>query len=338
MILLFISYYRSDDVKHSKALIAVLCAIVLIFSLAACAQQKGKTEKVTQVVTNENGEAVTGENGELITEEVEAQIITDANGKAVTEVVTGQNGQPLTTVVNNSYVNVTQVVTSQKSQTTAGNKTATTKKSEKTTKKKSKTTTTQSASDNAPKAPENISSLSVSDISETSLKLNWSKVSCTGYQIAISEDGGVSWAYLEKDYTKTTYTVKDLISNTDYIFRVRAFNKNNDGTSASEWKSTNAKTKENKDKRKITISIELPVDGDADDVLTVTIDGKEIKKEKVKLDGSTVSFTTEEKYKGEVEINASLADHGADTIKTDKAECKLTLPLTRIPVLIDDED
>ena len=325
--------------KHSKALIAVLCAIVLIFSLAACAQQKGKTEKVTQVVTNENGEAVTGENGELITEEVEAQIITDANGKAVTEVVTGQNGQPLTTVVNNSYVNVTQVVTSQNSQTTTGESTSK-NQSQTTTKKKSKSKekTTKGASDNAPKAPENISSLSVSDISETSLKLNWSKVSCTGYQIAISEDGGVSWAYLEKDYTKTTYTVKDLISNTDYIFRVRAFNKNNDGTSTSEWKSTNAKTKENKDKRKITISIELPVDGDADDVLTVTIDGKEIKKEKVKLDGSTVSFTTEEKYKGEVEINASLADHGADTIKTDKAECKLTLPLTRIPVLIDDED
>ena len=36
--------------KNSKAVIAVLCAIVLIFSLAACAQQKAKMEKVAQVV------------------------------------------------------------------------------------------------------------------------------------------------------------------------------------------------------------------------------------------------------------------------------------------------
>jgi hypothetical protein len=328
--------------KNSKALIAVLCAIVLIFSLAACAQQKAKTEKVTQVVTNESGEAVTGENGELITEEVEAQIITDANGKAVTEIVTGQNGQPLTTVVNNSYVNVTQVVTSSKKGSTSVNKTLTTKKTttkkSKSAKKTTQISTEKSTTDKAQDKPENISSLTVSDIKEDSLKLNWSNVSCTGYQIAISGDAGQSWEYLEKEYTKNTYTVKNLISNTDYAFRVRAYNKDGSGTAASEWKQVNAKTKANTDKRKIKIIIELPIDGDAEDVLTVTIDGKEIKKGKVKLDGSKYSFTTEEKYKGEVEINASLADHGSDTVKTDKDECVLSLPLSRIPLLIDDED
>ena len=140
--------------KNSKALIAALCAIVLIFSFAACTQQKAKTENVTQVVTNENGEAVTGENGEAITEEVEAQIVTDADGKAVTEVVTGSNGTPLTTVQNNKYVNVTQAVTvpysgsgnkSAASKTENGKKSSgsnTTKKSQKTTKKGKKTTTT----------------------------------------------------------------------------------------------------------------------------------------------------------------------------------------------------
>lgn len=316
--------------KNSKIIIAVLCAVVLIFSFAACAQQKQKTENVTQIVTDENGQAVTGENGEAITEEVQAQIVTDANGKAVTEIVTGENGKPLTTVVNNKYVNVTQNVTVNNKSTQ--NKTTKKNSSSKTT------TTTKKKAQSAPKAPKSISKLSVSDKTKSSVKLSWSKVDCSGYQISISADKGATWSYLEKDYSKTSYTVKDLASDTEYSFRVRAFNKNSAGSTASKWKTAKAKTKENNESRKIKISILLPSDSDSEDVLTVTVEGKEVKKVKVKLDGSTYSFTTEDKFKGKVEISASLKDHGTATIKTDKQECTIEANLSRIPVLIDDED
>lgn len=235
--------------KNSKALIAVLCALVLVFALAACAQQKGKTENVTQVVTDENGEIVTLESGEALTEELEAQIVTDANGNAVTEVVTDKNGTPLTTVQNNKYVNVTQVVTKPQ-----GGKASSTAKTTSTTKK-----------------------------------------------------GTTAKATTTKAKTTTTTTTKP-------------------------------STTQNAKERKIKITVKLPIDGDVTDELTIKINGKEIKKLDVKLDGSEYSFTTKDKYKGEVEVYASLKDHGSDSVKTDKEQCTLDIPLTRIPILVDDED
>ena len=229
--------------KNSKALIAVLCAIVLIFSFAACAKQKGKTENITQVITDANGEVVTNESGEALTEEIEAQIVTDENGKAVTEVVTGTDGKPLTTVVNNKYVNVTQVVTAPQGKTTS----TAAKKTTATTKKGSSKTT-----------------------------------------------------------TATT--------------------------------TTKATTKSNKP-RKIKITVLLPTDAGLEDTLTISINGKEVKKAKVKLDNlADYSFTTEDKYKGEVEITAALEKHGSATVKTSDASVKFEISYDGIPVLIDDED
>ena len=333
--------------KNSKVIIAILCAIVLIFSLAACAQQKGKTENVTQAVTNENGEVVTGENGEAITEEIAAQIVTDAQGKAVTEVVTGTDGKPLTTIQNNKYVNVTQIVTqpvsggnnsnTQQGKTSKGSGStaaSTTKKAD----SKADTTATTKKKSNYPADPKSVSSLSASGVTLTSVKLSWGKLDCSGYQIACSTDGGANWKYLEKAYTKTSYTAKELISNTNYIFRVRAFNKNSEGTAYSKWKSVKVKTKEETTPRKITVSVVLPMSSAEDRVLTVKIDGKEIKKANVKLNGETYSFTTDEKYKGEVEITASLNTGEKASAKTDKEECLLEILYDGIPVIADDED
>ncbi|MBR7061326.1 MAG: fibronectin type III domain-containing protein, partial [Eubacterium sp.] len=213
--------------KNSKAIIAVVCALVLIFSLAACATQKAKTEEITQVVTDENGEVVTDKNGEALTEEIQAQIVTDANGKAVTEVVTDQNGKPLTTVKDNKYVNVTQVVTVSGSTSSETSQTSTTKSKKKSKSDKEESSTTKKAS--SVKAPDAITKLSASSIEKTSFKLSWNKVKCSGYYVMFSVDNGAHWSYFERAYTKTSYTAKNLISDQNYLIQVLAFNKSESG-------------------------------------------------------------------------------------------------------------
>lgn len=336
--------------KNSKAVIAVLCMIVLIFSLAACAGQKAKMEKVAQVVTDSNGVPVTGVDGAVVTEEVMAQVVTDSNGKAVTEIVTGTNGKPLTTVVDDKYVTVTQVVTTSPNNTThpvtvttkaataPTTTTTTTKKSKTTTKKSKKKTTTKKQGKAAPKAPADVTNLSASSITTTSVKLSWNKVIASGYQIAISSDGGNSWKYLKEEYIGNSYTAKGLVSNTAYVFRVRAYNKNSAGKTTSKWKTVKTKTKADTTLRKIKIIVELPVDGNMKDDLTITVNNKTVKTAKVNLNGNKYTFTTENLYKGEVEITASLKAHGSITVKTDKSECSLAVPLSKIPVLTEDED
>ncbi len=331
--------------KNSKAVIAVLCAIVLIFSLAACAQQKAKTELVAQVVTDENGQAVTGADGEVITEEVMAQIVTDANGQAVTEVVTGTDGKPLTTVVNDKYVNVTQVVTTRPSgspsnsptpHTAAPNGGVNTKTS--TTKSSKKSKTTKKTGKSAPKAPAKIKTLSATATS-SSVKLIWKSVKCSGYQIGMSKDGK-SWKYLEASYNKGySYTVKNLESNTNYYFRVRAYNKNSAGKTPSEWTSVKTKTKVSNISRKINITVIFSNDSSGKDTLYITVNKKLVEKAEVTLlPNKKYTFTTKEEYTGEVEITAKLKSHGSKTIKTDKSKCTIELSSEGIPVLIDDED
>ena len=320
--------------KNSKAIIAVVCALVLIFSLAACAAQKAKTEEITQVVTDENGEVVTDKNGEALTEEIQAQIVTDANGKAVTEVVTDQNGKPLTTVKDNKYVNVTQVVTISNS---TSSQTPTTKSKKKSKSDKKESSTTKKAS--SVKAPDAITKLSASSIEKTSFKLSWNKVKCSGYYVMFSVDNGAHWSYFERAYTKTSYTAKNLISDQNYLIQVLAFNKSESGkVYKGKAKQITVKTKENTKKRKIKINVVLPVDANQKDDLIISIDGKTIDEKTVKLDGSTYTVTTEKEYKGEVEITAELKSHGIQTVLTDKEECFLEVPLGKIPVLIDDED
>lgn len=72
-------------------IIAGLTAIVMLFSFAACGKedepatttQKADDAVVTELVTNEDGEAVTDENGEVVTEAVEVE--TEENGEPASE-------------------------------------------------------------------------------------------------------------------------------------------------------------------------------------------------------------------------------------------------------------
>ena len=320
--------------NKNKSLVAILIAVLLISSLIACTQ-KAPTESVTQAVTNENGEIVTDENGELLTEEIEAQVVTDSNGNAVTEVVTDGDGKPLTTVKDGEYVNVTQNVTqSASSNTTKGN--STTKASSTTKKSGGKATTTKKAT-KKPAAPSKPSKITASDIGEDSVKLKWSSVKCTGYQVQYSEDG-VNFSTITNDATGTSIKVGGLTSYTKYTFRVRAFNKKGKYTSTSKWVSTTATTKAANDSRYITFKVTLPMSGNEDDTLIIKI-GKDTYEKKVKLNGSEVTLKTDKKYKGVISFEASLKNTGSSfSGKTDKAVCAFDLSGEGIYTFEGDDD
>ena len=329
-----------------KGFIFVLSAIVIISSLVACTQ-KPNVEKVTQAVTDENGELVTNKDGELVTEELEAEVVTDEKGNTVTEVVTDKEGKPVTTVINDEYVNVTQAVTSpaNKPSDSSTKKDDTTKKPDKSTEKddkdskdkddkdkddkdskdkdekdkddKDKEETTTKAPIKKPEAPAKPAKLSVSDIKENSVKLTWSKVKCKGYQVQYSQDG-TNYEYLKKSTTATSLTVDGLESYTKYYFRVRAYNKNNAGTSVSKWAKATATTDADESSRYITIEFLLSAKGNLEDTLIIKI-GNDKYEEKVNLDGKPFTFKTPKQYKGIVKIEASLKDTGsAAQVKTDK--------------------
>lgn len=326
--------------KKYKGIVAVLMTLVIICSFAACTSKNTdeNTSEITVAVTDENGEAVTDENGELVTESVEGEVVTDENGKAVTEVVTAKNGEAVT---NSSGQKVTQVVTAAHSSSgkTAKNNKTTNKSEDKTEADGKDSTTTTKKPVSKPKAPASVSSLKASSIEPDSVKLTWSEVDCTGYQIAMSSDGGMNWKYLEKTYTKgTTYTVKNLTSMTDYRFRVRAYNKNSAGTTASDWKELNVTTAESDTSRYITVKVVLPNDNSRKDTLTIKIDGKTVHTEEVTCNGSQYEYKTEKKYKGAVEITASLEKSKVSrTIRTDK-DGKIDLSSNGIDILEAEDD
>lgn len=321
--------------KNSKSIIAVIIAVVLISSLIACTQ-KAPTETVTQAVTNENGEFVTDENGELVTEEIEAQVVTDKNGNPVTEVVTDGEGKPVTTVQDGEYVNVTQVVTEASGNNTTGSGSKTTTKKGATTKKSEKKTTKNNTV-KKPDAPSKVSKLSVSDIKENSVKLSWSKVKCSGYQVQYSVDG-VNFVDLNKNTTSTSLTVGGLESYTKYTFRVRAFNKNSAGKSTGKWTQTTATTKASESKRYITFNILLPMNSKKEDTLIIKV-GDDKYEEKVNLDGTTFTFKTPKKYKGVVKYSITYKSTGNGASgKTDKDICEVDLTATGIYIIDGDDD
>lgn len=332
--------------KKYKGLLAVLIAVALLFSLAACAGNSGKSEKVTVAVTNENGEYVTDENGELVTEEVEAEVVTNENGEVVTEIVTDANGKPVTTVVDGKYQNVTQVVTGASSSNSANNNSTknttvkSTKKSETTAKKNN--SSTKKGTDNSdtikkPSAPKNVSKLEADRVKTESLRLKWGKVSCDGYQVQQFANG--EWVYLTKNTTSTSLTVKELVSFTSYQFRVRAFNKNSAGTTASSWKTVSVTTKAADTSRKITLTVLLPVKSGEEDTLTIYVDGKVVETKTVKLDGTEYVFTTKDKYKGKVSVKAELKKaRTSDTKETDKAAEILDLTAIGIQIIPGEDD
>ncbi|MFR5875155.1 MAG: fibronectin type III domain-containing protein [Eubacterium sp.] len=325
--------------KKYKGIIAVLMAFVIVCTLVACSSQGGneETSEITQAVTDENGELVTDENGEVVTEAVEGEVVTDANGEAVTEVVTAKNGEAVTNSNGKKVVQYVTAAPSSGSKTTKKSDKSTTKKSDDTTKADNTSTTKKPIS--KPKAPANVSSLKASDIEPDSVKLSWSKVDCTGYQIAMSSNNGGTWKTIESAYTKgTTYTVKNLTSMTDYNFRVRAYNKNSAGTTASAWKDVKVTTAESDTSRKLTFTFVLPNNNGIEDTLTIKIDGKVVDTVTVKCDGSEYKYTTEKKYKGAVDVVATLKKSNASrAVRTDK-DVRIDLSVTGIDVLEAEDD
>ncbi len=187
-----------------------------------------------------------------------------------------------------------------------------------------------------PSAPSAITSLTASDITTSSLKLTWKSVKCAGYQISMSSDES-TWKSLETSYTKgNTYTVNKLNSNTEYAFRVRAYNKNSAGKTYTKWKTVKAKTDEKP--RAIKITVLLPIDEGKSDTLNITVNNELVDTAEVTLSGGSYEFTTNEEYIGEIKITASLSEHGSATVTTESSECTLEVPLNGIPTLIDDND
>ena len=296
--------------KNKKAILAVVLVVAIVAAFAACSKSskdnKGSTSQITAAVTDSNGEAVTDENGVIVTEKVGGEVVTDKNGKAVTEVVTQKGGQ---TVTDKAGKAVTQVVTEKSTASSkSGDKTSTTKKSNK-----------------------------PGSVTQTSLKLTWSG-KANGYQIQSSTDSGSHWTTIEKAYKSKSYTAKKLSSYTDYIFRVRAYNQNSNGTSYSKWTVVSVKTKANeKSKRYITVSVKLPSSGGSD-TLNIYVDGKLVKSQKVNFDGSTYKYKTTKKYEGLVTIKAEFSSKGKETAaSTDKDSCYLSLDDKGI-VIVDGSD
>lgn len=303
---------------NKKISIALVVLIVLSMVFVACSKNaKDEEATVTQVVTDENGEAVTDENGEVVTELVTGSVVTDAEGSTVTEVVTNAQGEKVT---NAQGGDITQVVTKAPNGST----------------KKDTTVSTLPK----PDKPGNISKLKASSVTQTGLKLTWSGVKCDGYQIAYSSDNGYNWTYLEKDYSKTSYTVSKLTSYTKYQFRVRAFNENKAGISASSWETVTVTTKANEEiSRKIKISIMLPNNGGIEETVTVYVNGEKDGTITAKLDGSTISYTTVKKYKGVANVKASLKSMGyARAVNTDKESCEIDFSSEGIKILDGEDD
>jgi hypothetical protein len=324
--------------KKSKSIIAVLIVLVIVCAFAACSSKSDTQaiDEVTQAVTDSNGELVTDESGEVVTETVQGEIVTDSAGKAVTEVVTVSGG----TAVTNSLGNVvTQVVTASSQNTTTTSKSSKTKTTQKQTDENSDSTSTTKAPVKKPSKPSNVSSLKASSVKTDSVKLSWSKVDCTGYQIAVSTDGGFNWSYLEKAYNSgTTYTVKNLTSMTEYSFRVRAYNSNSAGVSASDWKTVKVTTAEDDTSKYITLSFILPYDNNKEDKLTITINGEVVHTENVKCDGSTYTYKTEKKYKGAIDVVATLKNSKISrSLHTDK-DAQIDLTQEGIDVIEAEDD
>ncbi len=67
-----------------KRFIALLTVFAMLFAFAACKDNSKDTDKLTEIVTNENGESVTNEAGEVLTETVTAENKTDTADEITT--------------------------------------------------------------------------------------------------------------------------------------------------------------------------------------------------------------------------------------------------------------
>ena len=313
--------------KNLKIIISVLLALTLVICAFTACKGKGKKSSAgataTVVVTDENGEQVTDENGEFVT------AVVDENGEIIEGDDSGVDvGDNNGVEIDNGGVNINSGKSSNgSSKTVKNNKAATTKKASKNVKK--------------PSAPGKVTGLKASDITKNSLTLKWKAVSCTGYEVAYSTDS-TKWTTIKKAMTETKLPVSGLTSNTKYFFRVRAFNSNSAGKSASGWAVTNATTKADESiNRNIKITVKLPMDSNKTDTLRIYVDDMKnpVKEAQIKCNGTKFTWTTDKKYKGNVKVKAVLVSHKtSNTVSTDKDNCVVDISGIGIDQEVDDKE
>lgn len=108
---------------------------------------------------------------------------------------------------------------------------------------------------------------------------------------------------------------------------------NNDATNSNNpTEKPTESTTEAPVNRKIDISVILPT-GNKSDTLEIYADGELVKSDSVVLNGKTYTFTTEDKYKGDVKIEAVLKSYGtkaSSTAVSGSSSVKIALPLDHV--------
>lgn len=299
---------------NKKSLTAIILSAVIALSFVACKGKPASPEEPssaaqTQIVTDKNGKAVTNKDGTPVTEEVTTE-------KAVAD-------------VSEKESEANERSTSKKS----GDKKETTTE---------KQTTTQPVS--KVKNPNTVEEIKVSDITENSLTLSWKGVTCDFYELEYKRASDDRWETVDDNLKQTSIQIEGLTSLTNYSFRLRAIIKHKAGNSESAWREVSAKTKEQVITRKIKINVQLPARTSDKDKLILYIkeDGK--KREKltsadVAFDGSIFTYKTEKEYKGVVTIQAKLKNTDAERkVKTDKDTCYIDISGIGIDVIIGEDD
>ncbi len=305
--------------------IKIIIAVFLVLSVtAACFSAcKKNTEEaiVTLAVTDENGEAVTDGNGDAVTE------IAGAGGEEISVSLDAEDASKAEAA---SQAAASKDGTKDNSGNT--DSAETTKSDGKKSDKKSDKTTTAAATTAAPiekpAAPDAPTDFKAAEVTESTIKLTWSKVKCTGYILYRFEDNGK--VILDSDNTKkTSYTFKKLPSDTKFYFVIVAYNKNEAGSAISSQVQTTAKTKEDTSKKARTIVVKLPTNLGETDTLTVTVKDKDGKKDTidlgvVELNGVDKIFTTDKKYAGNITVTAALKDNDvSNSVVSDKDTIEL---------------
>lgn len=304
--------------KNFKIVISVLLVLtftVCIFTACKNNGKKGSGEAgATVVVTDESGEAVTNDNGEIVTAAVDenGEIITD-NGEAGADV--GEKG-------NNAGANV-----GENSKKNGNANVKTSKANKKSDKKTTKSANTTKKTDNKktvskPAAPSKPTNLKVANVTKNSLTVTWKGVKCDAYEIQYKSEAK-TWKSIGKGFSQTKFDVTGLLPYTSYSFRVRAYNQNQAGVSASAWATVSATTKtDDKYERKITVNVKLPVDGNKAEILRIYIGDMKnpVKEIKVNCDGSSKSWTSDKKYKGAVDVRVVLVKHNERRDKKTNAD------------------
>ena len=268
--------------EKKKTILSIVAAVLLVIGLViiffvACNGNEDRKdgEIITQAVTNADGEVVTDANGEVVSEVIEAEVVTDANGENVTEQVTDKKGE---TVTNASGENVTQPVTKPVSNV---------------------------------KKPNAVKNLKA-EMGTTTAKLTWkANGECDGYFVSYTLQGQNNWTKAVET-TDTQITIEGLETQTTYTFKVIAYNSaSNSGYVQADAVTVDGTTKVDDTSKVVTINVILPHSGSTD-TLEIYVNDQLVDSRELLMDGSTVSFTTTEKYEGNVKVSAKLNTLGYD--------------------------